>query len=294
MRIIRNRSINKLQQIERECLETVQKSHKVSHSVFNHPLTVLAVSAAAMVMDHNFLYSLLTQTFKFMGNNSAVIMAYGVTFLLNFIPVQLGENYLEAKYRLRKGAVLSSVFCIVLWLMLFVPVAGMRFSRMNENKSQSVSSVVVVNHAASQESTQEDAEVIKEEDGFDTEAFFNTLLLSLEPMVSSGFVFVLSLKSRGNVIDREIMFLEEELAKKRAELSGLEAARESMDADFERNTERIVREDSSLYEHEILILKEEADVLKTTARQMLAAHLADPDSTDQLVRNAGLLLDSRE
>lgn len=283
--------VNKVQEIELSNKKTVEKHHKVYDSLFSSKTFVLLFSLFMWYLDHNFLYALLTDVFMWMGASTAQIMADGVTLLLNLIPIPMADLYLEGKYRLRKGAKAGAFMCMLLWTMLFAPIAGMRFSRMEANKSDSADDIMIVN-AYGAEAAEEAVPVEIEDEGFDYEAFWNTLLLTLEPMVSSGLIFVLSLKSKGNVIDKEIRFLEKETEKKKAELSDLEAARLSMDADPEVNCELLVREDRTLLDHDVRMVKEEAEALKTAARQMLMAHLKDPSSTTVIVKDAKLLLES--
>lgn len=233
---------------------------------------IIMLTLVMSVMDGLVLYSVFDKAMMqswYMG----IVMAFGISVVLNLIPIFVSKFVHRAIYKTHKHAKLLAGTAIVAFLILYGATVYLRFAY--QDMYGDVEETSITNTL-----TSEDTQDIEEDNGKEARSRAIVVLLAIEPLATSICGFVLSFLS-DDELEREIEILEVQIADLEYEIAWKKAGIASMkDKDTRLNLELALDEEILAGEKNTVIAKGEA--LKARAREILAMALRDPESISKL------------
>ncbi|MBO6240301.1 MAG: hypothetical protein J6M44_14175 [Butyrivibrio sp.] len=233
---------------------------------------IIMLTLVMSVMDGLVLYSVFDKAMMqswYMG----IVMAFGISVVLNLIPIFVSKFVHRAIYKTHKHAKLLAGTAIAAFLILYGATVYLRFAY--QDMYGDVEETSITNTL-----TSDDTQDVEEDNGKEARSRAIVVLLAIEPLATSICGFVLSFLS-DDELEREIEILEVQIADLEYEIAWKKAGIASMkDKDTRLNLELALDEEILAGEKNTVIAKGEA--LKARAREILAMALRDPESISKL------------
>ncbi len=233
---------------------------------------IIVLTLVLSGMDGLVLYSVLDKAMTqawYMG----IIMAFGISVVLNLIPIFESKFVHRAIYKTHKYSKTLAVTAIVAFFILYAGTVYLRFAY--EDMYGDVEEVSLTNNLVS--------ESVQSSDDGDKKAARSraiVVLLAIEPLATSICGFVLSFIS-DDELRRQIETLEEQIADLEYEIAWKKAAIASMkDKEVRLNMELSL--DKAILLSEKDCVRAMGEALKARAREILAMFMKDPASISKL------------
>ncbi len=231
---------------------------------------ILAGVALAMAMlDMLFIFDMLDLVLM---QNAMLgrIGAFGVALILNFLPLVIAKQVNKARYKLDNQSKLFAIIAITIFTLLYLVVVLLRFQCLELYTSTTTMGLTnTVNQTG--------ASTLIISDEAKRRAFFTALLLSAEPLATSGFSFVLAIMT-DNPIKKQINCLEKRQIELRSARNQVSTALASMLEDIES----LIDNDLQQYNAAKEAVEADARRLQAESRMMLAEKLRDSSSITAL------------
>ena len=233
---------------------------------------IIMLTLVMSVMDGLVLYSVFDKAMMqswYMG----IVMAFGISVVLNLIPIFVSKFVHRAIYKTHKHAKLLAGTAIAAFLILYGATVYLRFAY--QDMYGDVEETSITNTL-----TSDDTQDVEEDNGKEARSRAIVVLLAIEPLATSICGFVLSFLS-DDELEREIEILEVQIADLEYEIAWKKAGIAAM---AERN-ERLEMEltlEEEMYESEKKRLIAWGEVFKARSRQLLAMSLRDPEAISAL------------
>ena len=252
--------------------ERVKEFLESKYSWWSRNRFIIMLTLVMSVMDGLVLYSVFDKAMMqswYMG----IVMAFGISVVLNLIPIFVSKFVHRAIYKTHKHAKLLAGTAIAAFLILYGATVYLRFAY--QDMYGDVEETSITNTL-----TSDDTQDIEEDNGKEARSRAIVVLLAIEPLATSICGFVLSFLS-DDELEREIEILEVQIADLEYEIAWKKAGIASMkDKDTRLNLELALDEEILAGEKNTVIAKGEA--LKARAREILAMALRDPESISKL------------
>lgn len=252
--------------------ERVKEFLESKYSWWSRNRFIIMLTLVMSVMDGLVLYSVFDKAMMqswYMG----IVMAFGISVVLNLIPIFVSKFVHRAIYKTHKHAKLLAGTAIAAFLILYGATVYLRFAY--QDMYGDVEETSITNTL-----TSDDTQDIEEDNGKEARSRAIVVLLAIEPLATSICGFVLSFLS-DDELEREIEILEVQIADLEYEIAWKKAGIASMkDKDTRLNLELALDEEILTGEKNTVIAKGEA--LKARAREILAMALRDPESISKL------------
>ena len=242
---------------------------RADRSWWENNVLLVVVALAMAALDMMFLFDMLDlvmQQNEILGK----IGSFGIALILNFLPLVIAKQINKARYRLDNKSWLFALIGIVLFAALYAVVVLLRFNCL-QLYTTSISTNLI--------NTIEVPEVVVylKSSELERRPLLTAVLLSVEPLATSGFSFALAILT-DNPLKKQIHYLERRILEIDIARNRITAALASMweDKQFLLNT------DESLYYAAIESIDADANRLMKEARLMLAERLGDPSSISKL------------
>ena len=252
--------------------ERVKEFLESKYSWWSRNRFIIMLTLVMSIMDGLVLYSVFDKAMMqswYMG----IVMAFGISVVLNLIPIFVSKFVHRAIYKTHKHAKLLAGTAIAAFLILYGATVYLRFAY--QDMYGDVEETSITNTL-----TSDDTQDIEEDNGKEARSRAIVVLLAIEPLATSICGFVLSFLS-DDELEREIEILEVQIADLEYEIAWKKAGIASMkDKDTRLNLELALDEEILAGEKNTVIAKGEA--LKARAREILAMALRDPESISKL------------
>ncbi len=252
--------------------ERVKEFLESKYSWWSRNRFIIMLTLVMSVMDGLVLYSVFDKAMMqswYMG----IVMAFGISVVLNLIPIFVSKFVHRAIYKTHKHAKLLAGTAIAAFLILYGATVYLRFAY--QDMYGDVEETSITNTL-----TSDDTQDVEEDNGKEARSRAIVVLLAIEPLATSICGFVLSFLS-DDELEREIEILEVQIADLEYEIAWKKAGIASMkDKDTRLNLELALDEEILAGEKNTVIAKGEA--LKARAREILAMALRDPESISKL------------
>lgn len=245
--------------------ETIQKSEL---TWWERPIMLYVVAFVMAFIDGIFLFDMIDYV---MVQNAVLGYAgtFGITMILNFIPLGIAKQVNNARYKLERNAWWFAIIGVTLFALMYAAVVILRFNCLELYTDSSSSGLV---NTISDDGAKE---VITEE--AKTRAVMTVLLLSVEPLATSGFSFILAILA-DNPLKNKIKALEKRLAEIKVARNRVSTALASMWED----KEFLLANDAALMNVTKEQIMDDAARLMAEGRMMLAEKLGDPSAISSL------------
>lgn len=243
----------------------IQKSER---SWWERTIILVAVAIVMAAIDGFFLFDMMDFVMvqnAFLG----VVGTIGIALILNFIPLAVAKQVNNARYKLDSNAWWFAMIGIALFALLYSAVVILRFNCLELYTSSSSNSLV---NTASADGTVEEIS-----DADRSRAVMTALLLSIEPLATSGFSFILAILT-DNPLRNKIESIETRLIELNIARNRVSAAIASMWED----KEFLLENDAALMNVSKELILDDASRLMAEGRMMLAEKLGDPSAISSL------------
>lgn len=245
--------------------DTIRKSDR---SWWENNIVLVAVALAMAFMDGFFLFDMM----DFVLTQNAVlgyIGSAGIALILNLIPLAIAKQVNNARYKLDKNAWAFALAGLGLFMLLYAAVVILRFNCL-ELYTSSDSGELVNTISAS-----ETKSVVTDE--AKSRAVTIALLLSIEPLATSGFSFVLAILT-DNPIRNRIRAVEQRLDEIKTARNRVSTAMAAMWEDKTFLLSNDLEQLNAAKEQ----VKDDANRLMAEGRMMLAEKLGDASAISYL------------
>ena len=260
--------------------------HRCERSWWENNWVLIGVALAMALLDMMFLFDMLDLA---MVQNEMLgrIGAMGVALVLNFLPLVIAKQTNKARYNLDNKSWLFALIGLGVFTIFYAGVVLLRFNCLELYMSSVDKGLLNTAGAVSN-----DIEVLDYSQEARRRAIFTAFLLSVEPLATSGFSFILAILT-DNPLKKKIEYLETRLGEIRAASNRVSAALASMweDKDF------LLQNDAKQLSAARGALISDAGRLRAEARMMLAEKLGDPSSISAMSvveKNSDLLTEHAE
>lgn len=241
---------------------------KAERSWWERNEVLIVVAAAMAVIDGLFLFDMID--FVMVQNAMlGVIGTVGIAMILNFIPLAIAKQVNNARYKLDCNGWWFAIIGIALFALLYAAVVALRFNCLELYTSGSSNDLI------NTISTESAAEEISNEAR--SRAVMTALLLSIEPLATSGFSFILAILT-DNPLKNKIESLE-------TRLKELDVARNRVStaiAAMWEDKEFLLANDEALMNVTKERILDDASRLMAEGRMMLAEKLGEPSDISVL------------
>ena len=254
-------------ELNKTMTHSVKEGHHCDRSWWSVPAFIVVLTLVFSFMDMLVLYSIMDKAMmqsKLMG----IVMALGVAFVLNMIPIFCAKFVHQAIYKIRRYAWILTILSLSGFIILYIATVILRFAYHDMYGASGAGQLI--NTVAADASNMAQS-------GDTSKGYAVVILLCIEPLATSICNFVISYLS-DDPVRKEKETLEMQITEEDGRIAILTAKLATM----ERNVEQELSIDEDQMWAAISECIAIGDILKAKARLYLAEYLADPQATTRL------------